>query len=142
MQPLSISMNLPSRDLEKSAMERAITAFALSIATQKEATQGLQAGPTLDITFMLAFNGDKPPFDGMRMGGYTANDNTLYFQAAVPETFNNSERAKDYVAAILEDVVTNAIDYFQTTDIRFDAINWKRALPPLISGADKIVLPN
>ena len=141
MQPLSISMSMPNRELDKSPMERAITALALSLATQREMTKELQSGPALDITFMLASNGDKPDFDGMRMGGYTSGDNTLYFQAAVPEDYNHSERAKEYVAAVLEDVVTNAIDFFQTTDVRFDAINWKRVVDPILTKADNIHLP-
>ncbi len=141
MQPLSISMSMPNRDLEKSPMERAITALALSLATQRDITQDLQPGPALDITFMLASNDDKPEFKGMRMGGYTQDDNTLYFQAAVPEGFNHSEQAQDYVAAVLEDVVTNAIDFFQATDIRFDAINWKRVVKPIVVKAQNIQLP-
>lgn len=132
MQPLSIGMKLPSRDLEKSQIEQAITGLALTVAKLKPEVAQLQSGPALDVTFLLATEADQPPFDGMQMGGYTPEDNTLYFQAAVPEGFNYSERAADYVSAVMEDVISNAIEFFAHQDVGFDALAWQRLLPKVI----------
>ncbi|GAB2190379.1 hypothetical protein MAH1_19870 [Sessilibacter sp. MAH1] len=141
MQPISISMNIPDRNLEKTPIERAITALAASVATHRQDLTDLTQGPSLDITFCLAYNGDKPEFDGMRMGGFSPEGNTLYFEAAIPERFNQSHQAREYVAAVMEDVITNAYDYFSDQQVEFDAGLWKNTLTPIMAKANNIALP-
>jgi hypothetical protein len=131
MSSLYISMKTPTRDLEKSPIDRAITTLAACAATEGR-SGGLPDGPTLDLTFMLSSKDDRPPFDGMRMGGYTADNQTLFFEASVPEAMGHSEQAPQYVAAVLQDMIDNAADFFQEQQVSFDASQWQQALIPLL----------
>ena len=131
MSSLCISIKTPTRDLDKSPIDRAITTLAVSVATEAR-SGGLPGGPTLDLTFMLSSKDDRPPFDGMRMGGYTAENQTLFFEAAVPEAMGHSEQAPQYVAAVLQDVIDNACDYFAELEVDFDNSRWQQALIPLL----------
>lgn len=139
MKPISIGMNLPDRSLEKSPIERAITAVAMSVASNKDIAE-LASEPRLDITFSLCHNGDTPSFEGMRMGGFNDEDKTLYFEASVPESLNHSPKAKDYVAAVIEDTLDNADDYFREINITFNKESWKATLPAIVANAN-ITLP-
>jgi hypothetical protein len=132
MSTLRISMRTTDRNLDKSPIDRAITALAVCAATE-ERSGGLPGGPILDLTFMLSSKDDRPPFDGMRMGGYTAEERTLFFEAAVPEAMGFSEQAPQYVAAVLQDVIDNAADYFQELNVDFDTERWQQALIPLVA---------
>lgn len=135
MNSLRISITSPSRDLEKSPIDRAITALAACAAGEARSGR-LPGGPALDLTFMLSSRDDRPPFDGMRMGGYTTERPILYFEAAVPEAIGHSQQAPRYVAAVLEDVIDNAAEYFQALDVAFDAGRWQQALVPLLAAID------
>lgn len=135
---LSISMKTPSRDLEKSPIDQAITTLAVSVAQQARGG-GLPGGPALDLTFLLSTAQDRPPFDGMRMGGYTPDNRTLFFEAVVPEAMGHSPQASHYVAAVLQDMVDNAADYFAELDIAFDNLGWQQALTPML---EAVVGPN
>ena len=132
MSNLCISMKTPNRDLDKSPVDRAITALAASIATERR-NGTLPVGPALDMTFMLSSGDDKPPFDGMRMGGYSAENRTLFFEAAVSESMAYSAQAPRYVAALLQDMIDNAALYFSETKVPFDADSWQAALAPLLT---------
>lgn len=132
MKNLCISMKIPSRDLDKSPIDRAITTLAASIAAEKR-NGALPDGPGLDLTFLLSSKDDRPPFDGMRMGGYSTETQTLFFEAAVPETMGYSTQAPQYVAAILQDMIDNAASYFQEQNIAFDANQWLLALTPVLA---------
>lgn len=121
---LYLSIRMPNRDLEKSAMHRAVTQMAERVALQKR----LQAAPSdrvMDVAFLMSDDRDAPPFSGMRMGGYQPKDNVLYFQAAVPQALSDSDLADDYVALVLQDVVDNAADYFSEAQLSFDAEAWR-----------------
>ena len=131
---LCISINSPSKELEKSPIDEAITILAANAAIEKR-NGHLPNGPTLDITFMLPNNRDVPPFNGMRMGGYTRENQTLFFESAVPEHIVRSKYAPRYVAVALQDVVDNANDFFKSHDISFDEAQWHRAIAPLIKTA-------
>lgn len=131
MRSLYISMKTPNPDLNKSSIDRAITTLAACAVTENR-SGGLPGGPTLDLTFMLSSKDDKPPFDGMRMGGYSHDNQTLFFEAAVPEAMGHSEQAPAYVAAVLQDMIDNAADYFEALNIAFDAGQWQQALIPLV----------
>lgn len=126
--PLLISMTMPDRALEKSPIDRAITALASQVAVARPT---LPDGPSLDITFMLASAADAPPFTGMRMGGYTRENGTLYFETAVPARMAQSGNAALYVATVLEDAIDNASDYFAEVCVDFDAAQWHAAVARL-----------
>jgi len=129
---LHISMTSPGNELSESPIDNAITFLASHIAIEKR--QGrLPEGPTLDISFLLPSQYEKPDFSGMRMGGYTDENKTLYFETAVPETITQSERAPLYLAMVLEDVIDNASDFFIGSQITFNAEHWRTALQKLIS---------
>lgn len=125
---LYISINTPDRNLENSPINEAITFMATQVAMEKRNGRLPKAGPALDVTFMLSAGEDMPPFDGMRMGGYTDDNKTLYFEKAVPEIVSNSVKASRYVAAVLQDAVDHAIRFFDEQQIPFDSASWLRAV--------------
>jgi len=128
---LYISMNMPGNELSKSAIDDAVTFLASHIAIEKR-NGSIPSEPSLDITFMLAGKYEKPTFKGMRMGGYTQDNNTLYFETAVPEHITQSEKAPNYIALVLQDMIDNADIFFSGTDINFDADLWRSALQKFI----------
>ena len=131
---LYISITSPSKDLEKSPIDDAITILAANAAIEKR-NGHLPQGPALDITFMLPNNDDVPPFQGMRMGGFTSENQTLFFESAVPQHIVRSKHAPRYVAMALQDVIDNASDFFKNHNIAFDDAQWHRAITPLIRTA-------
>ncbi|WP_455211091.1 hypothetical protein [Kaarinaea lacus] len=138
---LFISINSPSKELEKCPIDEAITILAANAAIEKR-NGHLPKGPALDITFMLPNNNDIPPFNGMRMGGYTTENKTLYFESAVPEHIVRSKHAPRYVAIALQDVVDNASDFFKSHNIAFDEVQWHRAIAPLVRTASVLSKSN
>ena len=138
---LYISINTPSKDLEKSPIDSAITVLAVNAAVEKRNGR-LPKGPTLDITFMLPSKNEAPPFKGMRMGGYTTENQTLFFETAVPEHIIHSKDAPRYVALALQDVVDNASDFFKNNNMLFDEAKWHRAILPLIRTASALSKTN
>ena len=128
---LYISTKTPSPDLDKSPIDEAITSLATHIAVEKRHGH-FPAGPALDITFMLSTDDDAPPFNGMRMGGYTDENQTLYFEAAVPVQMGQSAAAPYYVASVLQDAIDNARDFFDATEVAFDGDHWVRAIAPIV----------
>lgn len=128
---LYITTNTPSPILDKSPIDEAITSLAAHIAVEKR-NGHLPQGPALDITFMLSTEEDSPPFDGMRMGGYTDENQTLFFEAAVPKLMAQSTAAPFYVAMVLQDAVDNAREYFDELEVEFDSDHWQRAIAPIV----------
>ena len=127
---LFVSINAPSQNMTKSPIDEAITFFAAHAAV--ESRQGhFPSGPALDITFMLSSKEDAPDFNGMRMGGYNQEGDTLFFEAAVPEKMTHSDEAANYVALVMQDMVDNAKQYFDELDIAFDQENWRRVINQL-----------
>ncbi|MYM62954.1 hypothetical protein [Pseudomaricurvus sp. HS19] len=108
-------------------MSKAIT-NAAAVLTQHDRKGKLPPGPSLDITFMLTYKADNPGFTGMRMGGYTEQENTLYFERAVPEDLLESSRAGEFVSLVLEDMFDNATDYFADRGRLFNPAGWKESL--------------
>ena len=131
---LYISVNTPGKELEKSPIDTAITVLAANAAIEKRNGR-LPKGPALDITFMLPNKTEVPPFEGMFMGGYTSENQTLYFESAVPEHIINSKNASRYVVVALQDVVDNASDFFDSYNVPFDKDHWYRAIKPLMTTA-------
>ena len=131
---LYISLNTPSKELDKSPIDSAVTVLAVNAALEKRNGR-LPKGPILDITFMLPGKNEIPPFKGMRMGGYTEENQTLFFETAVPEHIVYSKNASRYVALALQDAVDNASDFFKNINMTFDEAQWHRAIIPLIKTA-------
>lgn len=131
---LYISINTPTKELEKSPIDKAITVLAANVAVEKR-NGHLPKGPALDVTFMLPSKEEVPPFKGMRMGGYTSENQTLFFESAVPDHIISSNNAPRYVAISLQDVIDNANDFFKNNHIDFDEAQWHRAIIPLIRTA-------
>lgn len=77
---LYISVSTPGKELEKSPIDTAITVLAANVAIEKRNGR-LPKGPALDITFMLPNKSEIRPFTGMRMGGYTSENQTYILKA-------------------------------------------------------------
>lgn len=132
--PLTISIATASAELKESAIARAITALAMQLAAARQA--GLPPSqPSLDVTFLLPGRDDKPSFTGMRMGGYTDDQQTLYFERAVEERMLHSPQSADYLALVLQDVIDNADDFFRDSPYNFDSTHWRELLSRLNADA-------
>lgn len=127
---LYISVNTPTKDFYQSPIDNAITFFAASIAMEKR-VGSFPEGPKLDITFSLSSKHDAPNFDGMRMGPYNDQNQTLYFETVVPPHMTQSRVAPQYVQAVLEDVIDNAQDYFSDLGVDFDFSQWQEVITKL-----------
>ena len=135
---LYISINKPSQEMEKCAIDTAITVLAANAAIERK-NGHIPHGPSLDITFMLPHKDDIPPFQGMRMGGYTSENHTLFFESAVPEHIVYSKNASRYVVVALQDAVDNADEFFRSNNIiGFNKEHWYRAIMPLFATASAI----
>lgn len=122
---LRINVTTASADLAESPIQHAILTLA-SLVAEKQRLGTVPADPSLEITFMLPGKLDKPPFSGMRMGGYTDKNNTLYFEKAVPENILHSTASPKFVFTVIVDMVVNAGEFFQESDVPFDHIGWFR----------------
>lgn len=127
---LYISVTTPTAEFSKSPMDEAITFYAASIAMEKRMGNFPQ-GPKLDITFMVSSQQETPPFQGMRMGAYDEENDTLYFETAVPLHMTQSAVAPKYVQAVLQDAVDNAQDYFHELGVTFDFYQWHQVIDKL-----------
>ena len=131
---LFISSATASSELNQSAINEAISQLAVSVALAKQ--QGsFPEGPSLDITFMIPGKFEKPEFTGMRMGGYSDESATLFFERSVPEFIIHSDMAKEYVAIVMQDVLDHASEFFQAGGINFEASKWQQLLQ-LVTQAD------
>lgn len=124
---LYISINTASSSTSKSPIDEAVTFLAAQAAIEKR-QGGLPDGPSLDVTFLLPGEFETPPFEGMRMGGYTEEDGTLHFETAVPGHILKSTQAPSYVSAVMLDVVEHAHAFFASNKIEFDRNHWQRAV--------------
>ncbi|MFT3931154.1 MAG: hypothetical protein QM709_12750 [Spongiibacteraceae bacterium] len=137
---LSISMKSASQELADSAITKAITMLAATVAkaknpinTDNKLISGLPNGPALDVTFMLPGKLEKPAFSGMRMGGYEAKAKTLYFEIAVPEHILHSAQSHVYAATALQDVVANANDFFCDNELHFNVLRWQQFVNDILA---------
>jgi len=127
---LYISTASASQDNKESRINQAITKLAETIALQRMGG-GFPGSPSLDVNFLLPGKYDQANFSGMQMGGYTDQEHTLYFECAVPERMIHSNQAERYVQAVMEDVVSNAAEFFNDIAISFDQSAWMRAIDQL-----------
>ena len=67
----------------------------------------------------------------------TDDDPVLRFHVAIPAQFAHSPLALRYVLATLEDVLSNASDYFCERHIAFDHIGWQRVLSVAASTSEE-----
>lgn len=131
---LYISSATASSELNESAITEAISKLAVAVVLAKQ--QGsIPEGPSLDVTFMIPGKFDKPDFTGMRMGGYSNESDTLFFERSVPDYIIHSDMANDYVSIVMQDVVDHASEFFQAGGINFETAKWEQ-LVQLLSQAD------
>jgi hypothetical protein len=112
-----------SQELKESSISTAITRIAMSVAKLTPSVQPPVA-PALELSFLLPGKHEKPDFQGMQMGGFSHENGTLFFECAVPESMLDSHQAVPYVLAVLDDVISNAVDYFQDEGVAFDHPSW------------------
>lgn len=127
-----IGLTTPSSELDQSDISKAITDLAakLFVINRK---QGFPEGPEMDVTFMLSTHEEKPDFNGMRMGGFTEENQTLYFETAVPAELCFSSMAADYLRLVLYDVIDNAADFFAEHEVSsFNKNAWLSTLESLL----------
>jgi hypothetical protein len=137
---LFISVATPSSGLSDSPITEAITLLASKVASEKQDGK-FPHGPSLDVTFMLPGEEERPPFAGMRMGGYTTEEDTLYFETAVPEHIIHSQLAGQYVEMVMQDVIVHAEAFFVENDLGFDTQQWWQCVQRLaVSGANKATM--
>lgn len=135
---LHISINTASSELSDSAIHQAIL-FVAAMAAKERQRGMLPSGPALDVTFLLPGKFERPSFAGMRMGGYTTEGETLFFETAVPEHILHSSSAPRYVAVVLEEMVEHAQDFFAEHQIPFEPEQWQ-ALVARMTGPDSDVV--
>jgi len=135
---LYISTKTASSKLADSPITQAITFLATTIAIKTQHGH-IPSGPSLDITFLLPGELDKPDFIGMQMGGYSEKGNTLFFEISVPEHITYSNKVKQYMAAVMQDVIINANEYFTENNVSFDLERWKLLVIKLTSNVDDLV---
>ncbi len=128
---LYIGVTSAGSDLKDSTINSVITQFAVSCAQLKQRDL-IPEGPSLDITFMLPGKLEKPNFSGMQMGGYTSENKTLFFEIAVPDHIINSELSRKYLTVSIQDVLFNAAEFFEESNITFDTPLWKKQLSQVI----------
>lgn len=109
---LHISLRMPDRELDKSPIDVAANQLAMWVGLSRRDGALPTGGPALDLTFLLTTVTEQPDFQGLRMGGYAADVNTLYFESAVPAHLTHSPHAQRYLLAVLLDVFDNAADFF------------------------------
>lgn len=136
---LYISTNMPSSKLVNTAIDEAITFVAAHAAIERKHGR-MPTGPSLDVTFMLPGEYEIPLFQGMRMGGYTHESDTLYFETAVPEHIIKSDEAPRYIAIVMEEVVENAREFFFENKIDFNARQWRTTIAKLTKSEQGSVL--
>jgi len=127
---LYISINTASSTLAKSPIDDAITFMAAHAAIEKKNGR-IPDGPSLDVTFLFPGEHEAIPFEGMKMGGYTTESDTLFFETAVPGHILRSDSAPEYVAVVMQEVVENAQEFFIKNEIYFNAQDWKRTMSNL-----------
>lgn len=121
---LFISISSASSDIKDSPITEAITRLAAAVAKARASHQ-IPSGPSLDVTFLLPGKFEKPNFSGMRMGGYSDSDNILFFEKAVPDHIIFSPQADEFLSLVMQDVVSNAHAFFNSSERDFDLPGWE-----------------
>lgn len=130
-----------SADFKDSPIDRAIARLATNIA-KKRSRGEIPESPSLDVNFLLPGKFEKADFDGMQMGGYTRQNNTLFFECAVPEHIIDSDYADVYLEVVISDVIKNAADYFNEISVDFDKDLWANRLQGIIAPPNSLANPN
>jgi hypothetical protein len=116
-----------SRELEGSAIDKAIMAMAMRVAKIRSGLDKKNAA-AIDLTLMLPGKAEKPEFQGMRMTGFSSDDGVLYIESAVPDSMLHSEHAERYVSAVLQDAFENAKEFFSDQGLSFSEEPWRELL--------------
>ena len=117
-----------SRDLDGSAIDKAISAMAIHL-TQIRNAMKINTVASIDLTLMLPGKTHQPDFEGMRMPRFSSADSVLYIESAVPEHMLHSEQAERYVSALVQDAVENAADFFAEQGLPFDSTLLQKIFP-------------
>ena len=125
--PLYIGTASASSDHKESPINEAIIRLAATIA-RKRSEGEIPESPSLDVSFLLPGKFDKPSFKGMQMGGFTRENDTLFFECAVPEDVVDSRYVDIYLTVVMMDVIENAADYFAEVAVEFDKALWSKKL--------------
>lgn len=115
---LSISAHYPEAQLKDSEFSQALTRAAMALAAQKTHPAQISQ-PEIEIAFMLSGDLESPGFTGMRLRTYSAAEQLLQIDSAVPKPFNNSSQAKAYILAALQDAAENAEEFLATIKVPF-----------------------
>jgi hypothetical protein len=116
-----------SRELEGSAIDKAIMAMAARIAKIRNAQDNSNSA-VIDLTMMLPGKSEKPDFQGMRMTSFASVEKVLYIESAVPEAMLHSEHAERYISAVLQDAFENAKEFFSEQGVSFSEEPWRELL--------------
>jgi len=135
---LYISTKAASSKLADSPITQAITFLATTIAIKTQHGR-IPDGPSLDVTFLLPGELDKPAFTGMQMGGYSEKGNTLFFEISVPEHITYSNKVKQYITAVMQDVIVNANEYFAEINVIFNLKRWQLLVDKLTLTDDFVI---
>ena len=104
-------------ELKDSEFVSELTYIAAKL-TQQLRQQEAEAGPTVDLRFLLPKGVDKPDFTGMRLHSYDTLKQRLLIETVVPSALYHSARAKTYILAAMQDAVDNAADFFAEQKVR------------------------
>jgi len=115
------------RELEECQINKAITALAIKLVKIRPMISN-SFEPGIELTIILPGTTHKPAFQGMRLNGYSVNDNMLYIESAIPDTMLHSEHANEYMLALLQDAIDNGADFFTEKGLSFPRQQWLSAL--------------
>ena len=119
-------MNL-AKDLDGCPIDNAITSLARELAKLRNSFKNNDSS-NIDITLMLPSTEARPASNGMQMTSYSAQSDTLYIQAAIPEKMLHSQHANQYVSALVQDAIDNSAIFFAEKGRHFPTLQWLSAL--------------
>ncbi len=115
---LFVGAYYPDKQLSDSIFGKALVEVAAGLAKNRNLGSE-DSFLALDLQFMLPGRLEKPGFKGMRLHSFDAHSNTLRVESSVPSNMVNSELAKKYILAALQDAVDNASDFFAERHLSF-----------------------
>ncbi|WP_232056626.1 MULTISPECIES: hypothetical protein [Methylomonas] len=127
---LYISSMMPDRALEDSVVAKAIIKVARELAALRN-HPAQQRSPTVDIVYMLPGVHEQADFLGLRLRAYDQESLIARFEAAVPANMLQSERAEEYVHAVILDAIDAAAEFFTEQKVLFNANEHMQMFTPV-----------
>ena len=115
---LSVGACLPDAQLDASSFCTALTSVAIELHQFRQHPLQLNK-PNVDLFFLMPGGAETPEFEGMRFHSFDAKSNTLKIESAVPKQMVQSNRAKHYVVAAMQDAIDGAYDFFSGQQVEF-----------------------